>query len=163
MRVVLFVVYVGESVGSVGGGGTLTATPPLGSPNGYRFGSALPALGAAAAAGARCALVELAGLLAAEAPPVPTASQTAAPAARAAPPASRMRGRMDEVNDMYGSPCWSCSDEARITVQSACVATASIRPRYRRAPISNYRTARNARFSDLPERASTTRPRTRRP
>src|SRR5437868_12041100 len=42
MRVVVFVVYVGESVDSVGGGGTFTATPPCGAPNGYRFGSLLP-------------------------------------------------------------------------------------------------------------------------
>jgi hypothetical protein len=35
-------VYVGESVGCPGGVGTFTATPPLGAPNGYRFGSVLP-------------------------------------------------------------------------------------------------------------------------
>src|SRR5438552_7236667 len=42
MRVVVFVVYVGDRVGSVGGGGTLTAMPPLGAPNGLTFGSVLP-------------------------------------------------------------------------------------------------------------------------
>jgi hypothetical protein len=39
MRVVVLVAIVGDSVESPGGDGTLTAGPPLGAPNGYRFGS----------------------------------------------------------------------------------------------------------------------------
>ena len=39
MRVVVLVAIVGDSVESPGGDGTLTAWPPLGAPNGYRFGS----------------------------------------------------------------------------------------------------------------------------
>jgi hypothetical protein len=117
MRVVVFVVYVGESVGSVGGGGTFTATPPLGAPNGYRFGSVLPVAGAdevvlpavvvpAAVVVAEAAVVVAAVVVAAAclpaAPALPsaTASQTAAPTTMAARPASKTRGRAYELKDM---------------------------------------------------------------
>src|SRR5947209_3983605 len=102
MRVVVFVVYAGESVASVGGAGTLTATPPVGAPNGYRF--LLDALGTAFGAGVTGSafvlmvvlvvlLVVEAALPAAPALPFASASQTAAPATRAAQTASKLRGR----------------------------------------------------------------------
>src|SRR6267142_4029856 len=46
MRVVVLVAIVGDSVESPGGDGTLTAWPPLGAPNGYRFGLGVVATGA---------------------------------------------------------------------------------------------------------------------
>src|SRR5438270_6770420 len=39
MRVVVFVAIVGTSVGDCGGGGTVKSPFPVGTPNGYRFGS----------------------------------------------------------------------------------------------------------------------------
>src|SRR5438067_10642430 len=97
MRVVVFVVYVGESVDSVGGDGTFTATPPLGAPNGYRFGSALALRAATAVTVAWVVVGVPACLPAAPAFPPGSASQTAAPRTRAAATASRFRGRAYEM------------------------------------------------------------------
>src|SRR5258706_9562645 len=97
MGVVVFVVYVGDNVGSVGGGGPFTATPPLGAPNGFTFGSDVAAAGVAVVVAAGAVVVAAACFAAAPALPSETASPMAAPAARAATPANAVRRRKWEL------------------------------------------------------------------
>src|SRR3954447_6086437 len=116
MRVVVFVVYVGDSVGDPGGGGTFTEMPPLGSPNGYRLGSA-----------AGLAVAAVAAVTA-------TASATAAPTTRVAPRASKIRGRGCELKGMDFPLDWSLRlAPPRITAPSSYVSTANLHPRFARA------------------------------
>src|SRR5207245_3038433 len=123
MRVVVFVVYVGESVGSVGGGGTFTATPPLGAPNGYRFGSLLPLLVFVLGEVVVLAEVVVVAFDAPEAentPPTPSASHTTAAVATTPRPATTR-----DVLNILISSFRGFHDHSRVAVVRPHVVTAS--------------------------------------
>ena len=127
MPVVVFVVYVGDRVGSVGGGGTLTATPPLGAPNGYVLGLVLPfdvvTVVVVVVADAVAVAVEVVALDAEKTPPTPSASETSATAATT-PSAVSTR---DAFNMFFNFSQSVFTDPPRIAVDARHGITASFK------------------------------------
>ena len=83
------------------------------------------------------AVVAESGVPAAPALPSAITNQRTRPATRAAPPASRVRGRMYELKDMCVASFLELQGPARIATQSSCVARATAHLRFGRARNSN--------------------------